>query len=265
MPKTIGVLGCGNMGSALLTGFSKALDKKEWRLACYDVDKGKMEALAPLGIDDATSPTRLASQSNIFIIALKPQQLPSSIGEIQLAPGQLAISVAAAVRLASLRQWLGSKCAIARCMPTLGAAVGHGVFAFCFDPMSQSETLHAEVFNLFGKIGACQDLEESRFPAFTALVGAGPAYIYEMMAGLCQAGVTLGFSQSQTQVMLRELLTGAAFLASEKKAAFMNLRDDVCSPGGITIAGVNVLDRAGVTGIFVDAVLAAHARGKEME
>ena len=99
----------------------------------------------------------------------------------------------------------------------------------------------------------------------SALIGAGPAYVFEMMQGLVQAGVTLGFQHKEARRMVAALFVGSARMAEQSPAPLMQLRDEVCSPGGLTIAGVNHLDRVGLLGQLVDAVLAADARGREME
>ncbi|MDE5878896.1 MAG: pyrroline-5-carboxylate reductase, partial [Desulfovibrio sp.] len=153
--------------------------------------------------------------------------------------------------------------AVARCMPTTTALVGKGVFAFCF--RADAEEWRAPVLELFRHLGQCLELPEGRFTDFSALIGAGPAYVFVMMQALVQAGVTLGFRHAEARDMVNALFAGCAALAEAETAPLIQLRDDVCSPGGLTIAGVNVLDRAGLTGLIVEAVLAAQKRGREME
>ena len=149
-------------------------------------------------------------------------------------------------------------------MPNTPALVGKGVFAFSFEEDATSES-KAGLMELFGALGLCLELPEARFTAFSALIGAGPAYVFEMMQGLVQAGVTLGFQHKEARRMVAALFAGSARMAELNPAPLMQLRDEVCSPGGLTIAGVNQLDRAGLPGLLVDAVLAADARGREME
>lgn len=268
MTKTIGCLGCGNMGSALLAGFVHTLDKNGWRLTGFDPDAAKCQRLAALGVEIAKNAEQVAHDSDIILLAVKPAILPAVISDIagQTGEGKAVISIAAGIGLASLRNQLGPKCQIARCMPTTTARAGHGIFAICFDPLSQSEAFQDEILNLFGKIGICLKLAENRFPDFSALIGAGPAYVFQMMLGLDLAALNLGFSQKQGRELLVELFAGCAALAAqEKDKNFAQLRDDVCSPAGLTLAGINVLERAGINGLLTDAALAAKNRAKEME
>ncbi len=267
MSRVIGCIGCGNMGAALLKGFAARLDENEWSLAGYNRTVEKMLVLKEQGIESMPGVAELASLADIIIVAVKPGQIAEvlKLAKPQLTQQKTLISVAAGVRLATLRNLAGSKCAIARCMPTTTALVGRGIFAFCFDDSNFTRLRQLELLELFDLIGYCVELAENRFTDFSALIGAGPAYVFAMLQGLAQAGLTLGFPQELSRKMLTELFAGAAELAARQPKNFMQLRDDVCSPGGLTIAGVNALDRAGLSGILVDAVLAAAARGREME
>lgn len=267
MTKVIGCIGCGNMGAAILKGFAAKLDESEWRLCGYNRSPEKLLALKEKGIEAMTGIAELVEESDIIIVAVKPGQVADVLKQAKpgLGGNKILLSVAAGIRLASLRSWAGGKCGIGRVMPTTTALVGRGVFAFCFDDANFTRLKQLELMELFDKLGYCVELPEAKFTDFSALIGAGPAYVFAIMQGLAQAGLTLGFSLEQSRRMLTELFAGAAELAERQSKSFMQLRDDVCSPGGLTIAGINVLDRAGISGLLVDAVLAAARRGREME
>lgn len=267
MPKVIGCIGCGSMGSALLKGFAARLDENEWHLCGYNRSPEKLLALKEKGIEAMTDIAELVQASDIILLAVKPGQALEALKQAKpfLGAQKILLSIVAGVQLATLRSAAGNKCGIGRVMPTTTALVGRGVFAFCFDDASLTRLRQLELMELFDTLGYCVELPESRFTDFTALIGAGPAYVFTVMQGLAQAGLTLGFTLEQSRKMLTELFAGAAELAERQPKNFMQLRDEVCSPGGITIAGVNVLDRAGLSGLLVDAVLAASRRGREME
>lgn len=267
MPGAIGCIGCGNMGSALLKGFASHLDENEWKLCGFNRSPEKMLALREQGIEAMPGIPELVAASDLIILAVKPNQVSEVLKQAKpaLNSQKTLVSVVAGCQLATLRSLAGNKCALARCMPTTTALVGRGVFAFCFDDANFTRLKQLELLELFDKLGYCVELPEKRFTQFSALIGAGPAYVFAVMQGLSQAGLTIGFTLEQTRRMLTELFAGSAELAARQPKSFIQLRDDVCSPGGLTIAGVNVLDRAGLSGLFVDAVEAAYARGKEME
>lgn len=265
MGTTIGCIGCGNMGSAILTGFT--LHKDGLELLAYDSDPARMEAMRGCGIDTAANLGEVAQKCDIAIFAVKPHQMAGVLSEAQpyMTEAKTAVSIAAGISLGSLREQLGNSCAISRCMPTSAVAVGKGLMAFDFDPLNRDPDRNDKILDIFGRLGHIQTLPENRFSDFTALIGSGPAYVYEMMAAMAQAGATLGFPHQVCREMITELFGGCAALASQSRAHFMQLRDNVCSPAGVTLAGVNRLDRDGFTGIVVDAVLAAKDRIRQME
>lgn len=264
MAKSIGCIGCGNMGKALLEGFAKVEPGME--LFCFDKINEKMAAFGRIGVKPCSSPLETAQKADIVIIAVKPVNVSEVLDEISPAlEGKMLVSIAAGYGLARLRNHVGAKTGLCRVMPTTTAQVGKGVFALCFDPLTSAEAVRQEIAALFSKLGACVEIGENSFPAFSALIGAGPAYIFEMLDALSQAGLTLGFPAGVSRKMLLELLGGCASLALQEDASFRDLRDKVCSPGGLTIAGVNKLDRAGFTGLLVEAVESAEKRAREME
>lgn len=266
MAQTIGCIGCGNMGSALLMGFAGKTSRDDLTLLCHDRNPAKMDKLKQYGIEPQPTIEDLVQKAEIIIVAVKPYDMQGVLQQFgNLDESRIVISLAAAMNLPQLRNLLGPKPAVCRCMPTTTAKVGKGVFAFTFDPVSCSEKLHNTIFNLFNQLGYCVMLPENRFTAFSAFIGAGPAYIFEMMLGMAQAGLTLGFSLHESRQMILELFAGAALMGAHSTESFLDLRNEVCSPGGLTIAGINKLDRAGFTGLIVEAVQAAEKRGREME
>lgn len=265
--KIIGVIGCGNMGSAILRGLSAKIDKSEWSLMGCNRTPGKLEPLSQFGIIAVHDIAEISAKSDILILAVKPAQMDGVLREARThaAENSVIVSVAAAFSLEEMRSIFGPGTAtFCRCMPTTTAKAGRGIFAFCFEA-GASDAVQKQIMGLFANIGYCLQLPENKFTDFSALIGAGPAYVFNMMRGLAQAGVTLGFSHVQSRAMIIELFAGCAALASNENKHFIEMSDDVCSPGGLTIAGVNKLDEAGFAGIIVDAVKAAAKRGKEME
>lgn len=267
MTISIGCIGCGNMGSALLKGFARVLTGSGASFSCFDAIPAKMEGLADLGITPRQTAAEVADSSQIVILAVKPINVSEVLGQIapRMTDGKMLVSLAAGFGLSRLRNHLGRNPGICRCMPTTTALAGKGIFALDFDPLTVDENLKKEVEKLFGSLGMCIMLKETEFPAFSALIGAGPAYVFEMMAALAQAATTLGFTPDVAKKMLIELFAGCADLARIQHGSFMDLRNAVCSPGGLTIAGVNRLDRQGFVGLVVEAVEAAEKRAREME
>ena len=272
MTMRIGCVGCGNMGGAILAGLARSAGHSQgqtdaYALCGYNRTASRMRPLDEAGVQVMTSPLAVAENADIIILAVKPYQMREVVGQLRpaLDANKVLVSVAAGITSNSLAQWAENACPVVRCMPNTPALVGMGVFALCLEDPKLSQNCKQSLLQVFGTLGQCVELAEEKFTAFSALIGAGPAYVFAMMQGLVQAGVTLGFTHAQSRQMVTALFAGSARMAEQDASPLGQLRDNVCSPGGLTIAGVNVLDRAGLVGLLVDAVLAADARGAEME
>lgn len=264
MPESIGCIGCGVMGGAIMAGLCKRLPGDKYVFCGCNRTHAKMEPLSALGIRALPDARAVAANSDILILGVKPAQLGPALEQVApaLSRDQLVISIAAGVSLAGLG--LDPAKPAARCMPTTPAVVGAGVFAFCFNEAAAE--WKGKALEIFGHLGLCLEIGEDRFTAFSALVGAGPAYVFAMMQALVQAGVTLGFGHAQAREMITALFGGCAAMAKAMpERHLLSMRDEVCSPAGLTIAGVNHMDAQGLGGKMVEAVLAANARGQAME
>ena len=264
MALKIGCVGCGNMGGAIMAGLAQ---KGGYELCGFNRTASRMRPLEELGVRVLESPLAVAQAADVLVLGVKPYQAADVLAQMRpgLTADKTVVSVAAGVSRQRLTQAVDGLCPVVRCMPNTPALVGMGVFALCFEDPALPDARKADILALFNALGVCVELPESKFTAFTALIGAGPAYVFAMMQGLVQAGVTLGFQHKESRDMVAALFGGCATMVEQSTKPLMQLRDDVCSPGGVTIAGVNVLDREGLIGLLVDSVLAANARGKEME
>lgn len=260
----IGVLGCGNMGGAILRGWAaRAEARKEARLLAYDL---RPELCAGEHIETAESALSLAEKSDLLLLALKPQQIPSALPSLApcLTADKLLISIAAGLDLKALKTYSGGLAPVVRVMPNTPALVSRGIFGLCFDDPGVTEGQQALVRKLFSLLGEVRVLPENRFNAFSALSGCGPAYIYYFLDALAEAGVTLGFTREEAAGLALSLSRGSVELALERKLPLNTLREQVCSPGGTTIEAMNHLDRMAVRGHIIDAVLAAFQKGAKL-
>ncbi len=261
---TIGSIGCGNMGGAILQGLSKAC---ECNLIGYDLSEDCLNGLKPYGVKPVASTTELIAKSDIIIVAVKPIYMEAVATEMlpHITADKIIISVAAGFTFERLQEIFAKKCPVVRCMPTLSAGVAEGVYAlYAEDPLLNNE--HKElVLKLFQSIGTCIELQESYFTAFSALIGAGPGYVFHLANALVQAGVTLGFARKDARRMVETLCIGTLRMAQQSDLGLLELRDQVCSPAGLTIEGINHLERMGINGQIVDAILAADEKARDME
>lgn len=260
---TIGFIGTGNMGAAIIRGLSV---RDDLSLVGFDVYTEGLKALAEFGLTAATSAFEVAEKSDFILLAVKPHQVETVLHEIgpALDKSKTILSIAAGVTQAKLSLWSGSACPAVRVMPNTPAMVGEGVFALCLEDKRLSKETGDFVKGLFEGIGQVHVLPESQFDAFTAVAGSGPAYVFYFMEAIIEAGVTMGLTRPQATAMVEGLFTGSAKLAAESDFHLSVLREMVCSPGGTTIAALNVFDENAVRSDIVQGVLRSAERSKEL-
>lgn len=253
---TLGCIGCGSMGSAMLRALA---DCKELSLFAYDKHAEKLEALRPCGVESVSSPAVLAEQTDIILLAVKPAAVPAVLNEIapQLTQSKTLVSIAAGLTLERLQSASQRKCPVVRVMPNTPAMVGRGVYGVCLDDSTVPQETAEFLCALFARMGKVFCLPEEKFDALTAVTGSGPAYVFYMMEAMVESAVTLGFSRADATGMVKELFSGSALLAEQSPMHLSLLREMVTSPAGTTIAALNVLDRGAVRAHIVDAVIAA--------
>lgn len=270
---TLGCIGCGNMGAAILQGL---LARSPYRLLGHDRTRAKVEAISvsgplspgcqPRHVEWCETPADVAAQADIIVLAVKPYQISDMLAQIRpaLSSDKVVLSVAAAIPLEALREGVQGLCPVARVMPNLPVVVGKGVFALCLDDPAISDAQSTLLQEMFALLGLTVVLPEAKFSAFSCVVGCGPAFICLFMEGLENAAVTLGFKAEQAHELVAAMVEGTASLALQDSSNFAAIRSRVCSPGGTTIQGVNHLERHAVRAHVTDAVLQAMRRDQEM-
>lgn len=264
----IGCIGCGTMGSAILSSLSPmAHPDNGLILSGYNRTPERLIPLEAKGIQSIDCIPNLVQKNDILILGVTPNYVTSVLKEALpfLRPGHIIISLAAGISQATLSEAVEHFCPVIRTMPNTPALIGAGIFAVCLEDSKLSVEQSQKVLDLFSLIGLPIVLPEIQFNAFTALIGCGPAYIFHFMDALVEASTTLGFSRQQSIHMVSELLLGSAKLAKLPGSHPAILREQVCSPGGITIAAVNHLDRTAIRGNIIDAILIAYQKAQEIE
>lgn len=265
--RTIGFIGYGNMGRALANGvLGNAALKRRYALAAYETYAPSAEAAREAGIAVMPDALALVAASDIVILAVKPYQVAEVLAAAApaLGPDKLVLSIAAGVTLDFLAAGTAGRCPVARVMPNTLALVGEGFFALCYGEGVQPG-LKAAAVEVLESLGSLVELDESKFNAFTALSGSGPAYVFHFMESLAEAGVSVGLDRETSRAIALSLVRGGAAMAGQTGLHPAVLREQVSSPAGTTIAALNHLDRTGCRGHLIDAVRAADARGKAME
>jgi pyrroline-5-carboxylate reductase len=264
---TIGFIGGGNMAGAIARGLVAA-GVAGRRIAVAEPAEATRAALAAalpgatLGADNLA----VAAFADVLVLAVKPQVLADVA--TALAParraGQLVVSVAAGVRLASLAGWLGAGTPLVRAMPNQPALIGAGITALVASPgLPRAAAARAEqVLAAAGRTVWLAD--ESLMDAVTAVSGSGPAYFYLLVELMEQAGRALGLPADLAAALARQTALGAGRTLTETGAGPAALRAAVTSPGGTTAAAIAEFERADLAAIVTRALTAARDRGAEL-
>jgi len=259
----IGIIGCGNMGSALARGM--AAKKVAETILLHDCDPGKTETLARAidGFDCATA-AELGQAADIIVLALKPQNITGGLDPdfARAASGKLVVSIAAGIRLAVLAAQLPAARLI-RVMPNTPAMYGDGVIAWARGQGTTDKDAadFARAFGCAGKLFAC---EEKQLDAITGLSGSGPAYVFMLINAFAEGGVLEGLPKTMALEMAAQTFFGSARMVLESGQHPEILKDQVTSPGGTTAAGLAALEGNAVRAACLEAVRAAAARSREL-
>lgn len=259
-PWTLGFLGCGKMGGALLAGWLQARVIPADRVAVADpYTAADLAAEHGVRVADVAG----AAQADVIVIAVKPHQIRPLLGTIQLNPDQLVISLAAGISRGDIASALQHR-RVVRVMPNLGVRIGAGVAIVLGDDLTEREDAQ-RVAGLFAAVGHAEIVgDEQLFHAGTALVGSGPAYVFVAMQAMADGAVAAGLPREAARRLAAAIVRTAGALAGEPGAHPEALKDAVASPGGTTIAALGILERQGFRGALFDAVLAAAERSRAL-
>jgi pyrroline-5-carboxylate reductase len=263
---TIGMIGAGQMASALAAGFLRAGLVEKDRLLAADPAADARRRFAELtGAQVLEDNRAVLAEADVIILAVKPQQMAAVAEQLrgQVAPKQLVVSIAAGVRLHQLAEWLGSETRLVRVMPNTPSLVGQGASGYSLGAQA-TEADAALVQQLLEAVGLACRVPEPLLDAVTGLSGSGPAFIYTVIEALSDAGVRHGLPRTVAAPLAAQTVRGAAEMVLRTGEHPAVLRERVTSPGGTTIAGLEALEQTGLRGSLLAAVEAATERSREL-
>jgi pyrroline-5-carboxylate reductase len=263
---TLGLIGCGNMGSALIRGAVKSglLDGR--RVVPHDVENEKARHLAAeIGARHADTIGDLMDRADTIVLATKPQGMEAVLGEIapRATAGHLFISIAAGIPLSMMEKRLGDGARVIRVMPNTPALLGCGAAGLARGNHARNADMD-RAMDIFQSVGVAVEVPESRMDAVTGLSGSGPAYVFRLAEALARAGEKAGLPAEAALLLTKQTILGAARMMMETSDPPAELRRKVTSPGGTTEAGLRVMEDSGFEEIMERVVLRATERGAEL-
>ena len=256
-----GFIGCGNMGGAI----ARALRNATSEIMITD-RSGKANALADeLELTYTDAETIAASCERIFL-AVKPQMMADALKPLRRLFREykpLLITMAAGLEISRIQELAGCEIPVIRIMPNTPVLVGKGMTLYCCNDLVDEETLESFLDDM-AFTGIMDEIPEHLIDSAGVVSGCGPAYMYMFAEALADGAVACGVPRAKALEYAAATLAGAGEMLLQTGEHPGKLKDNVCSPGGSTIAGVNVLEERAFRGAVMDCVKAAYKRNQEL-
>jgi pyrroline-5-carboxylate reductase len=270
----LGFIGTGNMGGALIRSIAAGDKRNDFIIKAYDADRALLERLAgETGIKAGSSVRDVVEDSDIIVLAVKPQQTGAVLEEMREAFGsgaaprregdKILVSIAVGLPISYYKGILGENAGIVRAMPNTPALVGEGMTLICCgDGITPNEK--NLVMNLLSFSGLVEELDEGLMSEVTALTGSSPAYVFMFIEAMADAAVQSGIPRKLAYRLASQAVLGSAKLARDSGKHPGELKDMVCSPAGTTIEAVAALERLGFRNAVITAMGECTRRAREI-
>jgi pyrroline-5-carboxylate reductase len=262
----LAIIGGGKMGEALIGGLIHSGWAEPDEIIVAELHEERREALAKTYSIRVTGDNAEAvREASAVLLAVKPQDIDSVLDEIGsvVTAEQLIMSIAAGIPIARIEARLPADVPVVRAMPNTAALLREGAAAIAAGSHATAEHMaHAD--EILSTTCRIVHLPERYLDAVTGVSGTGPAYVFFLAEALIEAAVGVGLPRDVATELSVQTILGAARMLRETGRHPVELREDVTSPGGTTVAAMRVLERAGVRSAFLDAVRAATERSREL-
>jgi pyrroline-5-carboxylate reductase len=248
----VSVIGCGNMGGALLRGLART---GSYHLTAIDLDPDALAAVEDAA-DETTDDVAAARDADIVVLAVKPDVAEHVLADLDLRADQQLVTLAAGLP----REFVAERtpATVVRIMPNLAAETGNMAAAATNDGLTD------EVRAMLDDAGEFVEVDESLMHISTAVNGSGPAFAFYLIDAMKQAGIDGGLDPEQAETLAAQTFKGAAETVLRDDRSVDELIDAVCSPNGTTIEGMKVLWDSDADQAVIDAVAAAEKRSREL-
>ena len=266
MEKSVGIIGGGNMGEALIAGVIQSGLLTPREILFHEPRPERARYLQEkFEVTPVGSNSQLPRRASTLILAVKPQSVPEVLPDIAplLKPHHLLISICAGVPLSYLQSFFPRPVRMVRAMPNTPALIQKGATALAPSPEARPGDI-STAEGIFQAVGITVLVKESQMDAVTGLSGSGPAWVFAVIEALAAGGVKEGLSQDVALNLTTQTVLGAAHLIQATGKHPATLRDQVCTPGGTTMAGLYAMEEGGLRLALMNAVIAATKRSKEL-
>ena len=261
MDEKITLIGCGNLGSALLRGWleSGCFKPSQFTITRRNIDT--LHHFSQQGVRCMSDNAQAAESADIIILALKPYNMAGVLEGIQdllRVKNPIIVSLSSGLTLSEIREMLGKdqNVSLFRVMPNTAADVGQSMSCICMDHEDQKGL--ERVSRLFDRLGKSTVIDESLMDAATVLGACGIAYVMRFIRAMVQGGIQIGFDASTASHIVQQVVQGAACLLTERELHAEAEIDKVTTPRGCTITGLNEMEHNGFSSSLIKGVLASY-------
>ena len=252
----IAIIGAGAMGGAIADGILNGNVVPVSDLYVSNRSAGKLERFASRGAKVTTDNREAVSQADWVVLAVKPWLAEAVLCDMRdLLSGKVLISVAAGVTSEQLTQWSGGQCSLFMAIPNI--AIAHLASMTFVTPAKADDEVVGRVVRFFDEMGKTCVCDEQQLSAGMALASCGIAYAFRYIRAASEGGVELGFKADQSQEIVMQTVRGAVSLLEATGLHPEQAIDQVTTPGGFTIRGLNAMEQAGFTSSVIQGLRAS--------
>jgi len=267
LKKTIGIIGVGKMGDTLISSLIKnQVIEPEQIFGTTSREETVEKIRSKHKIFVSTDNQQIVAQSDIIILAVKPQMIKKILLQIlpELNEKKILISIAAAISTQFIEEKINKSVPVIRAMPNTASLVNEGMTVLC--PGNYVEKEHLSLaLKIFKSIGEVEIVyKEELMDAVTALSGSGPAYSYMMIESLTDGGVRMGLPRELARKLAAQSVLGGAKMILETGLHPALLKDEVTTPAGVTIDGLMELEDGGFRVALIKAIDRATSKSKQI-
>ncbi|HET6872660.1 MAG TPA: pyrroline-5-carboxylate reductase [Sporolactobacillaceae bacterium] len=267
MIQSVGFIGCGKMGQAMIGGLIQSGTIQASHIIASAQTEDTLEKVkATYGIETTLRNETVAESADCLVLAVHPFEYEAVIRKIApLVPAEtIVLTIAAGKTMAQVEGYFGKRIKLVRTMPNTPTFVGEGMTAICVNDHVTIEEIQ-QIKSLLSSFGAVEVISESIMDAIPAISGSSPAYVYMMIEAMADGGVRQGLNREQAYRLAAQAVLGAAKMVLESGQHPGVLKDQVCSPGGSTIAAVATLEEKRFRGAILAAMESCTTRIKELK
>ncbi len=261
----IGFIGAGNMATAIINGMLSNNVANASDIYVFDLDKEKLQLMSKQGINTCENANSVVESCHFVVLAVKPQNYQEVLEGIKatVTENTVMVSIAAGISIGYVTSVLEKMCPCVRVMPNTPLLLGCGATALCPSDNITNEDFEV-VKNMFSTSGVCQVLPESQMNTIISVNGSSPAYVYLFAKAMCDYATEQGISADVAMDLICATLKGSAKMLMESGDTPDVLIKKVSSPGGTTLAALDVLDKGDFYQNIKDAMQACTKRADEL-